>query len=261
MMSLFEKSFSFWTSLFINFVIRFYRFCFLASSGWNTTPPWKSVITPTVRYSKMIPNISSYKGSKMGEKETSLSNVLNDPLSLWCLAYPEYFGTFRNMTSSCLKKKLTLPFILRYCCLEILFSPKGFFSNLSLNIFLFKPNAKAFKPKYIVLSRVISERCQKISLSRLLSSSQSSFPHRYLTSVRRFPCEKTDQKRIVPLFRSMLFTIRYRIIGPRNEEIISSPCFDTVMLILLGFIMRISHLAEFTLTVDGCVSILMKAKA
>lgn len=79
------------------------------------------------------------------------------------------------------------------------------------------PNASAFKHKYIVMSEVISERCQKIFHSSLLSSSQSNLPNRYRTSVDRFPCEKTVQPRKIPVSRLILFTIRKEINGPRNE--------------------------------------------
>lgn len=193
-----------------------YRFCFLASSGWFTHSPRKSENSPTVRYLRMISSDTSVMGSKICERISSLSGP-SDPLSLWCLVYPENFGTVRRLTVSSKKKKLTRPFIERYCFRVILKRLNGLLESLSRSNFLDTPNVKAFKPKYIERSEVTSERCQKTESSIKFSSSQRNLPHRYLTKIRRFPCENTVQRRKIPVSRFILFTMWKESIGPRKE--------------------------------------------
>lgn len=108
--------------------------------------------------------------------------------------------------------------MLMYCCLVMNFnSGNGDFSSRLLRSDLGTPKFRAFKLMKIVMSFVISERCQNIFRSSEFNSSQSSFPYRYRTRVDRFPCEKTIQRRKVPLSLFIYCTMGKDFRGPRNE--------------------------------------------
>jgi hypothetical protein len=192
------------------------RFCLLASSGRNTNSPAKSLISPTVRYMYKTSSDTSLKGSTTSGKSSSRLRF-TEPLSLWCLAYPEYLGILRRLTVSSMRKKFTQPFMPRNWRCDGQSNPKGFVNRRNRRATLETPLLTAFKLLKMNLFRVTSGNEYNISISDFESESHNHFPNKNLVSVVRFPCEKTVQRRIIPFSWFMSCTTRNWFSLPRTE--------------------------------------------
>lgn len=183
--------------------------------GLYREPPAKKYDLPVVRKSSMSTSFDLKEGMNSSGrlKLSSRECGLIEPLSLWCLEYPEYFRTFERITSCLMTRRNSCPFRDTYCEWLGKETKKGIFPNLSLIVTLGIPCDLALKQAIIVGSAITPGEERKNSNSSLVNSSQSHFPKSVRTIVPNFPEEKIRNLSAVPLLRSV-DTVIFMVLNP-----------------------------------------------
>lgn len=132
------------------------------------------------------------------------SNVygLIEPLSLWCLEYPEYFGTF-GRDSNCLSTVTNIRLYEMYCSREGKDNLRGNFPKRSLINFFGIPLDLALKQAKLTGFVRVDGSARKSSNSSKVSSSQSHLPKIKFSNDVSLPEEMTNNLSAVAFSRSV----------------------------------------------------------